>query len=44
MTLEEAAEALDDLDLKYEIMDTTNYNPEFPYKQLSNRFLKPANM
>lgn len=30
MTLEEASEALEELDLKYEIMDTTNYNPEFP--------------
>lgn len=32
LTLEEAAEVLDDVDLKYEIMDTTNYNPEFPYQ------------
>lgn len=32
MTLEEAKEALDDLDLRYVIMDTTNYNPNFEYK------------
>ncbi len=32
MTLEQAEEALDDLDLRYEVMDTTNYNPGFPYK------------
>lgn len=32
MNLEEAEEALSVLDLKYEIMDTTNYNPEFPYQ------------
>tara|TARA_Y100000815_G_C13350168_1_gene504023 strand:+ start:13966 stop:14508 length:543 start_codon:yes stop_codon:yes gene_type:complete len=32
MTLPQAEEALSDLDLKYEIMDTTNYNPDFPYK------------
>ncbi len=30
MTLDEASAALDELDLKYEIMDTTNYNPDFP--------------
>lgn len=32
MNLEQAEEALDDLDLRFEILDTTNYNPEFPYK------------
>lgn len=32
MNLEEAEEALSVLDLKYEIMDTTNFNPEFPYQ------------
>ncbi len=32
MTLEEAEETLDDLDLRYVIMDTTNYNPNFGYK------------
>ena len=32
MTLPQAEEALSDLDLEYEIMDTTNYNPDFPYK------------
>ncbi len=40
MTLEEAAEALDDLDLKYEIMDTTNYNPEFPYQTVIEQIPK----
>ncbi|MEZ4874416.1 MAG: PASTA domain-containing protein [Flavobacteriaceae bacterium] len=32
MTLEQAEETLDDLDLAFEVMDTTNYNPEYPYK------------
>jgi beta-lactam-binding protein with PASTA domain len=32
MTVEQAEEALDDLDLRYEILDTTNFNPSFPYK------------
>jgi eukaryotic-like serine/threonine-protein kinase len=32
MSLDQADEALDDLDLRYEIMDTTNYNPNFPNK------------
>ena len=40
MTLEEAEEALDDLDLTYEIMDTTNYNPDFPYKTVIEQIPK----
>ncbi|MCB0458072.1 MAG: PASTA domain-containing protein [Flavobacteriaceae bacterium] len=40
MSLEEAEEALDDLDLTYEIMDTTNYNPDFPYKTIIEQIPK----
>lgn len=40
MTLEQAEEALDDLDLKLEVMDTTNYNPEFPYKTVIEQIPK----
>ena len=32
MSLDQAEEALGDLDLRYEIMDTTNYNPNFPHQ------------
>ncbi|MEL6811657.1 MAG: PASTA domain-containing protein [Bacteroidota bacterium] len=32
MNLVQAEEALEELDLRYEILDTTNYNPDFPYK------------
>ena len=32
MTLEQAEEELDDLDLGYRIMDSISYNPNFPYK------------
>lgn len=34
LSLEEAEEVLDDLDLRYEVMDTTNYNPNFAYKTI----------
>jgi beta-lactam-binding protein with PASTA domain len=40
MTLEQAEEALDDLDLKLEVMDTTNYNPDFPYKTVIEQIPK----
>ncbi|NND61717.1 MAG: PASTA domain-containing protein [Flavobacteriaceae bacterium] len=40
MTIEEAEDALDDLDLRYEIMDTTNYNPSFPYKTVIEQLPK----
>ena len=40
MTLEQAEEALDDLDLKLEVMDTTNYNPNFPYKTVIEQIPK----
>lgn len=42
LTLEEAEEKLDELDLRYEIMDTTNYNPEFPYKTVIEQLPKPG--
>ncbi len=32
LTLKQAEEALDELDLRFEVLDTTNYNPEYPYK------------
>lgn len=40
MTLVEAEEALDDLELKFEVMDTTNYNPEFPYQTVIEQIPK----
>ncbi len=40
MNLEEVTEALNELDLKYEIMDTTNYNPEFPYQTVIEQIPK----
>lgn len=40
MTLEEAEDALDDLDLRFEIMDTTNYNPNFPYETVIEQLPK----
>ena len=42
LTLEQAEEKLDELDLRYEIMDTTNYNPEFPYKTVIEQLPKPG--
>jgi len=30
MTVEQAEEKLDDLDLDYELLDTTDYNPDYP--------------
>jgi len=32
MTLTQAEETLKEFDLRYEVLDSTNYNPEFPYK------------
>lgn len=40
MNLEEVSQALEELDLKYEIMDTTNYNPEFPYETVIEQIPK----
>lgn len=40
MTITQAEEALDDLDLKLEVMDTTNYNPNFPYKTVIEQIPK----
>jgi len=40
MTVEQAEEALDNLDLKLEIMDTTNYNPDFPYETVIEQIPK----
>jgi len=43
MNLIQAEEALDDLDLRYEIMDTTNYNPNFAYKTIIEQIPKAGN-
>lgn len=40
MSLVQAEEALGDLDLRYEIMDTTNYNPNFPNKTVIEQIPK----
>jgi len=40
MTLEQAEEELDNLDLGYEIMDSISYNPNFPYKTVIEQIPK----
>ncbi|MEM7186360.1 MAG: PASTA domain-containing protein [Bacteroidota bacterium] len=40
MTLEQAEETLEDLDLRYVIMDTTNYNPNFDYQTVIEQIPK----
>ena len=40
MTLDEADAALEDLDLRWEIIDTTNYNPDFPKKSVIEQLPK----
>ena len=40
MTETQAIEALEELDLRMEIMDTTNYNPEFEYKTVIEQIPK----
>ncbi len=40
MTLEEADAALSDLNLKYGIMDSTNYNPDFEYETVIEQIPK----
>ncbi len=40
MTIEQAEEKLSDLDLQYEIMDSTNYNPDFPYQTVIEQIPK----
>ncbi len=40
MSVVQAEEALGDLDLRYEIMDTTNYNPNFPNKTVIEQIPK----
>jgi len=42
MSLDQADEALDDLDLRYEIMDTTNYNPNFPHRTVIEQIPRPG--
>lgn len=42
LTLEQAEVELDALDLRYEIMDTTNYNPEFEYKTVIEQLPMPG--
>lgn len=40
MTIEQAEEALEDLDLAYTILDSTNYNPDFPYQTVIEQIPK----
>ena len=40
MTLDEADAALTDLDLRWEIIDTTNYNPDYPKKSVIEQLPK----
>ena len=40
MTLDEADAALSDLDLQWKILDTTNYNPDYPKKSVIEQLPK----
>lgn len=40
MTIPEAETALEELDLRYEVMDSTNYNPAYPYKTVIEQIPK----
>lgn len=40
LSIEQAEEKLAELDLKYAIMDSTNYNPEFPYQTVIEQIPK----
>jgi len=40
LTIEQAEDVLDDLDLDYAIMDSTNYNPDFPYQTIIEQIPK----
>lgn len=40
LTIEQAEEKLEELDLQYEILDSTNYNPEFPYQTVIEQIPK----
>lgn len=40
LTIEQAEEKLAELDLEYAIMDSTNYNPEFPYQTVIEQIPK----
>ena len=46
MTVSQAEDALDELDLRYEVLDSLSYNPKFPYKTVieqipdAGRFVK----
>lgn len=40
MTIEQAEEKLEDLDLQFEILDSTNYNPDFPYQTVIEQIPK----
>ncbi|MFK7050490.1 MULTISPECIES: PASTA domain-containing protein [Flavobacterium] len=42
LTLEEAEEKLDELDLDYELLDTTDYNPAFPKLSIVQQDPKPG--
>lgn len=42
MTLEQAEEKLDELDLDYELLDTVDFNPEFPKLSIVNQDPRPG--
>ncbi|AMA48616.1 MULTISPECIES: PASTA domain-containing protein [Flavobacterium] len=42
LTLEQAEEKLDELDLDYELLDTTDYNPAFPKLSIVQQDPKPG--
>ena len=44
MTLDEANSALSELDLRWEILDTTNYNPEYPKQSIIEQLPKAGSM
>lgn len=43
ITVAQAEEALEDLDLQIQVMDTTNYNPDFPYHTVIEQIPKAGN-
>ncbi|WP_435579724.1 PASTA domain-containing protein [Gilvibacter sp.] len=44
MTLDEANSALSELELRWEILDTTNYNPEYPKQSIIEQLPKAGSM
>ena len=42
MTLDKVEEKLDEMDLRYEILDSANYNPDFPKYSVIDQIPKPG--